>query len=85
MPPGPAYNWLCVLSSAAGILGHAARIRASQIAGQRSVLVARTKNRDAPSPSPEENKIKIEENVRPLQGGRLVSLATHSYVFCLLK
>ncbi|KAK0235722.1 ABC1-domain-containing protein [Armillaria nabsnona] len=70
MPPGPAYNWLCVFSSAADILGHAARIRASQIAGRRSVLVARTKNRDAPAP-PEENKIKIEENVRPLQDGRL--------------
>ncbi|KAK0495330.1 ABC1-domain-containing protein [Armillaria luteobubalina] len=72
MPPGPAYNWLCVLSSAADILGHAARVRASQIAGQRSVLVARTRNRDAPAPAPEGNKIKIEENVRPLQGGRLI-------------
>lgn len=79
MPPGPAYNWLCVLSSAADILSHAARIRASQIAGQRSVLAVRTKNRDAPAPAPEENKIKIEENVlRPLQGGRLVSLTTLS-------
>ncbi|KAG7450996.1 ABC1-domain-containing protein [Guyanagaster necrorhizus] len=64
MPPGPAYNWLCVLSSAADILGHAARIRASQIAGQRSVLVSRMNNRDAPAL--EENKIKTEENVRPV-------------------
>jgi hypothetical protein len=30
MPPGPAYNFLCVLSSAADILAHAARIRAAQ-------------------------------------------------------
>lgn len=30
MPPGPAYNFLCVLSSAANILTHAARIRAAQ-------------------------------------------------------
>jgi hypothetical protein len=32
MPPGPAYNFLCVLSSAADILAHAARIRAAQAA-----------------------------------------------------
>lgn len=32
MPPGPAYNFLCVLSSAADIIAHAARIRASQTA-----------------------------------------------------
>lgn len=31
MPPGPAFNWLCVLSSAADILGHAARIRVAQL------------------------------------------------------
>jgi hypothetical protein len=30
MPPGPVYNWLCVLHSAAEILGHAARYRAAQ-------------------------------------------------------
>jgi aarF domain-containing kinase len=30
MPPGPAYNFLCVLSSFADILTHAARIRAAQ-------------------------------------------------------
>ena len=30
MPPGPAYNFLCVLSSTASILTHAARIRAKQ-------------------------------------------------------
>jgi hypothetical protein len=31
MPPGPAYNWLCVLHSTAEILSHAARHRATQI------------------------------------------------------
>ncbi|KAJ3923489.1 ABC1-domain-containing protein [Lentinula edodes] len=31
MPPGPGYNWICVLSSAAEIVGHAARYRASQV------------------------------------------------------
>lgn len=30
-PPGPAYNLLCVLTSAADILSHAARIRAAQV------------------------------------------------------
>ena len=32
MPPGPAYNWLCVLHSTAEILSHVARYRATQIA-----------------------------------------------------
>ncbi|KAJ3494610.1 hypothetical protein NLJ89_g10775 [Agrocybe chaxingu] len=31
MPPGPAYNWFCVLNSAAEILSHAARHRAAQL------------------------------------------------------
>ena len=31
MPPGPVYNWLCVLHSTAEILSHAARHRATQI------------------------------------------------------
>ena len=31
MPPGSAYNWLCVLHSTAEILSHAARHRAAQI------------------------------------------------------
>ena len=31
MPPGPAYNWLCVLHSTVEILSHAARHRATQI------------------------------------------------------
>ncbi|KAJ4483869.1 ABC1 family-domain-containing protein [Lentinula aciculospora] len=31
MPPGPVYNWICVFSSAAEIVGHAARYRASQV------------------------------------------------------
>ncbi|KIK69169.1 hypothetical protein GYMLUDRAFT_67849 [Collybiopsis luxurians FD-317 M1] len=30
MPPGPGFNWICVLSSAAEIIGHAARYRAAQ-------------------------------------------------------
>ena len=30
MPPGPAYNWICVLTSTAEIISHAARYRATQ-------------------------------------------------------
>ncbi|KAF5377713.1 hypothetical protein D9757_009379 [Collybiopsis confluens] len=32
MPPGPGYNWVCVLSSATEIIGHASRYRAAQVA-----------------------------------------------------
>lgn len=31
MPPGPAYNWFCVLASTAEIVSNAARYRASQL------------------------------------------------------
>jgi len=31
MPPGPAYNWLCVAHSVVDILSHAARIRVEQV------------------------------------------------------
>jgi hypothetical protein len=32
MPPGPAYNWLCVLHSTVEIISHAARYKATQVA-----------------------------------------------------
>ncbi|KAF9257793.1 hypothetical protein L218DRAFT_85304 [Marasmius fiardii PR-910] len=35
MPPGPAYNWLCVLSSIADIASHAARYRGTQLGRRR--------------------------------------------------
>jgi hypothetical protein len=44
MPPGPAYNWLCVLHSTAEILSHAARYRAAQIV-PRSTLHSRKRRR----------------------------------------
>jgi hypothetical protein len=31
MPPGPAYNWFCVLHSVTEILGHAARYRGAHV------------------------------------------------------
>jgi len=39
MPPSPAYNWLCVLCSAANILSHAARHRASQLAPKSAAIL----------------------------------------------
>ncbi|PPR00810.1 hypothetical protein CVT26_012451 [Gymnopilus dilepis] len=36
MPPGPAYNWFCVLYSTAEILSHAARYRATQLTPKSS-------------------------------------------------
>lgn len=32
MPPGPAYNWLCVAHSVCDVLSHAAQIRVAQLA-----------------------------------------------------
>ncbi len=32
MPPGPAYNWLCVLNSTIEIISHAAQYKAAQVA-----------------------------------------------------
>lgn len=43
MPPGPGYNWLCVLSSATDILTHAAKIRAAQL--PRTALGGRKRNK----------------------------------------
>ena len=37
MPPGPTYNWFCVLYSAAQIIGHAARCRGPQISSTISL------------------------------------------------
>lgn len=48
MPPGPAYNFFCVLSSAADILGHAARIRAAQVTNNASRAAVTSKTRLTP-------------------------------------
>ncbi|KAG6828186.1 hypothetical protein H0H92_008845 [Tricholoma furcatifolium] len=41
MPPSPAYNWFCVLCSAANILSHAAHHRATQAAPNAAVWLRR--------------------------------------------
>lgn len=48
MPPGPAYNWLCVLHSVGDVLYHAAHIRASQVAPRAVIAVRRTTVHGAP-------------------------------------
>ncbi len=43
MPPGPLYNWLCVLHSASEILIHASLIRSAQVASFQKSVIARTR------------------------------------------
>jgi aarF domain-containing kinase len=46
MPPGPAYNFLCVISSLANIFTHAARIRTAQTAvSVPTIVFAKRKQR----------------------------------------
>jgi len=45
MPPGPAYNWFCVLYSAAEILSHAARYRAAQVFPRNAAAYANPRKR----------------------------------------
>jgi hypothetical protein len=54
MPPGPVYNWLCVLHSAASILSHVARIRAEQaVARSASSTISRKRKRSEVELTPE--------------------------------
>lgn len=45
MPPGPAYNWFCVLYSAAEILSHAARYRAAQVSSRNAAAYSNPRKR----------------------------------------
>jgi hypothetical protein len=54
MPPGPVYNWLCVVCSAADILSHAARIRASQLAPRSYTLPPKSRRRPTERKSPDD-------------------------------
>jgi len=49
MPPGPAFNWFCVLYSAADILSHTARIRASQLSPTTSHVARKRRRLEQPS------------------------------------
>ena len=67
MPPGPTYNWLCVVCSAADILSRAARIRASELA-PRSTLTT-TKKRKASGAGSNETFNDIASNVSTASSG----------------
>ncbi|KAH8831183.1 ABC1-domain-containing protein [Flagelloscypha sp. PMI_526] len=58
MPPGPAFNWFCTLSTAADIISHAAKIRASQVYRQPSLRTALA----SPKPLPPVQELVIEHN-----------------------
>lgn len=45
MPPGTAYNWLCVIHGAVDILSHAARHRATQVTPQAVASYANPRKR----------------------------------------
>ncbi|KAF8958587.1 ABC1 family-domain-containing protein [Flammula alnicola] len=67
MPPGPAYNWFCVLYSAAEILSHAARYRATQLTPKAVASYASPRKRkrtDAPFGSSVEGVIEDATTTR---------------------
>jgi aarF domain-containing kinase len=65
MPPGPVYNWLCVVCSAADILSHAARIRTSQLAPRSSTLPAKNwrKSSESKRKSPDDTTTNASTDV----------------------
>ena len=65
MPPGPAYNFLCVLSSVADILSHAARIKAAQTAASTTVVTSTKRKR---------RKLDLEANVDVVDVGKLAKI-----------
>jgi aarF domain-containing kinase len=56
MPPGPAYNWLCVLHSCSEIVYNAAHIRAEQLAPRSAQRLAAGVRRAAGQPRPVETQ-----------------------------
>jgi hypothetical protein len=56
MPPGPAYNWLCVLHSCGEIVYNAAHIRAEQLAPRSAQRLAAGVRRAAGQPRPVETQ-----------------------------
>ena len=65
MPPGPAYNWLCVLAGAADIVGNAARIRASQLGATRAAAAARPRSADHTDDGPPSIASDAQPSVTP--------------------
>lgn len=71
MPPGPGFNFFCVLSSAADILAHAARIRAAQAVAQTSAnSVAACQRKRQRADSQETEKDESEAALTDVSGER---------------
>ncbi|THV05083.1 ABC1-domain-containing protein [Dendrothele bispora CBS 962.96] len=66
MPPGPAYNWFCVLSSTVDILSHAAKYRATQLSINSHSSVTLGKRPRDPIPQSSSLDTQVEpKNVTP--------------------
>lgn len=77
MPPGPAYNWLCVVCSAADIISRAARIRATQLAPRSSPLTAK-KRKESPEGRSQKSLHDTEADAPVITSNRLDTEKVHS-------
>ena len=72
MPPGPAFNWICVAHSALDILNHAARYRAAQLSSpltSQSVRKQQRVNDHVSEESHERNNEEELEKVVEIEAG----------------
>ena len=81
MPPGPAYNWLCVASSVCDILSHSAQIRAAQLARTGRALEAeslsRKRKRDESYPNVTRAAPELEKNAVKLARATITQVAAN--------
>ena len=81
MPPGPAYNWLCVASSVCDILSHSAQIRAAQLARTGRALEAeslsRKRKRDESYPNVMRAAPELEKNAVKLARATITQVAAN--------
>ena len=81
MPPGPAYNWLCVASSVCDILSHSAQIRAAQLARTGRALgaesLSRKRKRDESYPNATRATPELEENAVKLARATISEVAAN--------
>lgn len=77
MPPGPAYNWLCVVCSATDIISRAARIRATQLAPRSSPLTAK-KRKESPEGRSQKSLHDTEADAPVITSNRLDTEKVHS-------
>jgi len=67
MPPGPAYNWLCVLYSTAEILSHAARHRAAQVVPRSTSAPLTSRKRRRTGETAESAPILVVDHTRAVE------------------